>query len=296
MTGGDSNLEVAIGLPNCVAGAAGADIVELARRGDTNGFSTLATIGRVAYPSHDDLTTLAAAGAATSRIRLMTDILLVPTHEPVMLAKQAATLDSLSDGRLSLGVAVGGRHDDYDAVDAPFSGRGTRLDRAVEIMQAVWRGESPPGMDLSHPLVPSSPGRPQGIPLLFGGHADRSVDRVVRYGAGWTAGGGPAEGSAPMIRRVREAWAAAGRDGEPRFVGLAYFGLGDGVDAGREALRHYYSFLGEYAEMVAGGMLADAEAVRVSVEEHRRAGFDELVLFAAAADPAQADLLADVVF
>jgi MoaD family protein len=292
--GAGSQIKIGLGLPNSVANADGRAILELARRADAHGFSSLGTIGRLVFPSHDDVTALAGAAAVTERIRLMTDILLVPTHDPVMLAKQAATVDSLSDGRLTLGVAVGGRRDDYEAVDVPFSGRGRRMDLAVETMQAIWRGESPPGMELSNPLVPAA--RPDGIPLLFGGTSDRTLQRVVRYGAGWTAGGGPAEQSAPLIQRVRDAWSAAGRDGEPRFVGLAYFALGDGVEAGRNNLRRYYAFIGDYAEMVARGMLADAHAVRAAIDAHRTAGFDELILFAAAADPAQADLLADVVF
>jgi alkanesulfonate monooxygenase SsuD/methylene tetrahydromethanopterin reductase-like flavin-dependent oxidoreductase (luciferase family)/molybdopterin converting factor small subunit len=292
--GAGSTIEIGIGLPNSVANANGRDLLEFARRADGHGFSTLGTIGRVVFPSHDDLIAHAGAAGVTQRIRLMTDILLVPTHEPVMLAKQAATVDSLSGGRLTLGVAVGGRRDDYEAVGVPFSGRGKRMDQAVEIMQAVWRGGSPPGTELSHPLVPAP--RPDGIPLLFGGTNDRAVERVVRYGAGWTAGGGQADQSAPFVRRVREAWTSAGRDGEPRFVGLAYFALGDGVEAGRGNLRNYYAFIGDYAEMVAGGMLADANAIHSAIESHRQAGFDELILFAAAADPGQADLLADVVF
>jgi alkanesulfonate monooxygenase SsuD/methylene tetrahydromethanopterin reductase-like flavin-dependent oxidoreductase (luciferase family)/molybdopterin converting factor small subunit len=296
VSGGDGRaaLQIGIGLPNSVADADGRALLEFARRADARGFSTLGTIGRVAYPSHDDLTALAGAAAATARIRLMTDILLVPTHEPVMLAKQAATVDSLSGGRLALGVAVGGRRDDYEAVGLPMSNRGRRFDHAVEVMQAVWRGEPPPGLELPHPLVPAP--RPGGIPLLFGGTSDRTIERVARHGTGWTAGGGPAEQSAPFVRRVREAWASAGRDGEPRFVGLAYFALGDAIEHGRDNLRNYYAFIGDYAEAVAGAMLADPDAIHAEIEAHRDAGFDELILFAAAPDPAQADLLADAVF
>jgi alkanesulfonate monooxygenase SsuD/methylene tetrahydromethanopterin reductase-like flavin-dependent oxidoreductase (luciferase family) len=168
------------------------------------------------------------------------------------------------------------------------------MDEAVEVMRTVWQGNAPRGLDLSNPLVPAA--RPEGIPLLFGGTSDRTVERVVRHGIGWTAGGGPPEQAAPFVRRVHESWTAAGRDGEPWCVGLAYFGLGDQVEAGRAGLRQYYAFIGDYAEMVAQGMLADADAIRGAIDAHREAGFDEVILFSAAPDPGQADLLADVVF
>jgi len=134
-------LDVGIGLPNPAPNAVGEALLEFARRADARGFSTLATIGRVAYPSHDDLVSLAAAAAATERIGLMTNILLAPTHDPVLLAKQAASIDSLSGGRLTLGIAAGGRPDDFEAVGRSFADRGRRLDAAIEVMRAAWRGE-----------------------------------------------------------------------------------------------------------------------------------------------------------
>src|SRR5690349_14414260 len=101
-------MDIGIGLPNTL-GIGGKEIVDWARRAEERGFSSLATIDRVVYPSYDSLTALAVAAGATSRIGLFTNILLAPAYPPVWLAKATASLDALSGGRLTLGIGVGGR-------------------------------------------------------------------------------------------------------------------------------------------------------------------------------------------
>src|SRR5437660_12464865 len=109
-------MDIGIGLPNSVREADGGSLVEFVRRADVAGFSTLATIDRIAFPSYESLVTLAAAAAVTERIKLFPNVLLGPTRNPVLLAKEAASVDRLSGGRLILGLGVGGRRDDLDAV------------------------------------------------------------------------------------------------------------------------------------------------------------------------------------
>ncbi len=106
-------MDIGIGIPNSVRGTRGPELLEWARRADAAGFSSLATIGRVAYRNYEELTVLAAAGVVTERIRLLPNILLAPTRSTAELAKQAATVQELSGGRLSLGLGVGGREDDF---------------------------------------------------------------------------------------------------------------------------------------------------------------------------------------
>src|SRR5688500_18035824 len=109
-------MQVGIGLPNPIPGTRGRLLVAWAKRAEARGFSSLATIDRIAYPSYESLISLAAAAAVTERIGLVTNILLGPTRDPVLLAKEAASVDQISDGRLTLGLGVGGREDDFVAV------------------------------------------------------------------------------------------------------------------------------------------------------------------------------------
>src|SRR3954451_15450460 len=115
-------MDIGIGLPNAVAGVGREGIVEWARRAEAAGFSSLGTIDRIAYGNYESLIALAAAAAVTERIRLLTDILIVPYRaNAALLAKQAATIDHLSNGRLTLGLSVGGREDDYEVSGVDFS-------------------------------------------------------------------------------------------------------------------------------------------------------------------------------
>src|SRR5437764_12576706 len=123
-------MDVGIGLPNAVRGVDRAGIVDWARRAEAAGFSSLGTIDRVVYPNYESLIALAAAAAVTERIRLATDILIAPLRaNTALLAKQTATIDHLSQGRLELGLAVGGRQDDYGVSGVEFSTRGRLFER-----------------------------------------------------------------------------------------------------------------------------------------------------------------------
>lgn len=102
-------MDVGIGIPNSIPGTAGADLIEWARRAEDAGFSSLASIGAVSYPSYEELTVFAAAGAMTERIRFLSNILIAPARSAAELAKQAATVDQLTNGRLTLGLGVGWR-------------------------------------------------------------------------------------------------------------------------------------------------------------------------------------------
>ncbi len=216
-------MKIGLGLPNADKSVTkGRLLVDIARRAEALGFSSLATIGRVAYPNYEELVTLAAAAGATERIGLGTDILLAATREPVQLAKQAASLDQISGGRFVLGIGTGARPDDFAVTGTDFKTRGRRLDAALELMHSAWRGEPVPGT--SHPVTPR-PVNGRAVPLIFGGGADAVVRRVVKYGIGYTQGGGTPESLKPMMDRVNGAWTAAGRGGKPEFRALGVFRL-----------------------------------------------------------------------
>src|SRR3954468_6050319 len=177
-------MEVGIGLPNAVQGVDRAGIVEWAIRAERLGFSTLGTIDRIVYGNYESLIALAAAAAVTERIRLATAILIAPVRNPAIAAKQAARLPRLSGDRLTLGVAVGGREDDYEAAGIDFRTRGKRMDEMLAQWKRIWDGES-----FGYAGAIGPPGRPR---LVIGGTAPAAFRRVGSYGDGWIAGGGGA--------------------------------------------------------------------------------------------------------
>jgi len=288
-------MDIGVGLPNPVRGAPGPLLVDWARHAEERGFTGLATIDRIVYPSYDSLATLAAAAGATSRIRLTTNILLAPAYPPVWLAKAAASIDQLSGGRLTLGLGVGTREDDYVAVERDFHHRGRDFDAGLDVMHRAWRGE--PVGEGKLPVGPT-PTNDQRVPILIGGNGDHAVRRLLKWGAGWTAGGASASQSGPFVEQLRGAWHDAGRDGEPRFAALAYFSLGDEAEApSREYLNHYYTTAAgpELGAAIAGSALRTPQAIRDAVKGFADVGFTELYLDPTVASLEQLDRLADVV-
>src|SRR5213078_4285803 len=135
-------MDIGIGLPATIPGVTREELLSWAPRAEERGFSSLGTIDRLVYPNYESLIALAAAAAVTDRIRLLTDILLAPLRgNGAVLAKQAATLDALSGGRLSLGVGVGVRPDDFEAAGVDYDGRAALMDGLLAEMRAVWGGE-----------------------------------------------------------------------------------------------------------------------------------------------------------
>ena len=205
-------MKVGIGLPNAVRGVNRAGIVEWAQRAERAGFASLGTLDRLVYANYESLIALAAAAAVTERIELVTDILIAPLRSnTALLAKQAATIDSLSAGRLTLGLAPGGRKDDYEASGVDFTQRGRIFDQQLEEMTAVWRGERGIGP------APRQDGRPG---LLIGGRTDIAYQRAAKYADGWTIGGGTPTMISQALGKLTEAWTAAGRVGRPRTMAL----------------------------------------------------------------------------
>jgi alkanesulfonate monooxygenase SsuD/methylene tetrahydromethanopterin reductase-like flavin-dependent oxidoreductase (luciferase family) len=226
----------------------------------------------------------------TSRIKLLTSVLLMPLRlNTVLFAKQAATIQHLSGGRLVLGLGIGGRDDDFDVSGADLHTRGKVFDRQLEQMAAVWAGEvkgdaGPVGPNLDTP--------PQ---VILGGSVDAAFKRAAKHGAGWIMGGGTPDQFRDGVEKLNAAWQEAGRSGEPRKMGLCYYSLGP--DAERNAnnyLRDYYGFLGdEVAGMVAGSAAINADMVKQYAAAFEQSGADELIFFPSSSDPDQVDLFVE---
>src|SRR3954451_11639166 len=193
-------MDIGIGLPSTIRDASGQDVLEFARAADQAGFSTLGTIGRVVYGNHETVTTLAAAAAVTSRIRLTSAILIAPFRgNGALLAKQLASVDSYSGGRLTVGIAVGGREDDFTASGADFHARGAAFDAQLAEMRAVWAGE-PRG---TAGAIGPAPVQPGGPPLLLGGGSPAAFRRMTEYGAVWILGAGGPDAFAAAADQAR---------------------------------------------------------------------------------------------
>lgn len=279
-------MDIGVGLPTTLPGVNGADLVEWARRAERHEFSCLGVLDRLMYDSYEPLIALAAVATATQRIRLATTILIAAYRgNTALLAKQLASLDRLSGGRLTVGVAAGGREDDFAVSGVPYGNRGRRLDRMLGELREFWTDP-----DLGpHP----ERGRPQ---ILVGGHSPAAMTRAAAYADGWVAGGSSASAYGDLLAQARRAWSARGRTDEPRLMALAYVALGPGAaERATRYLRAYYAFIGPKAEMAARSVLTDPERLREHVREYAKAGCHELVLFPCVADPEQVDLIARAV-
>ena len=277
-------MNVGIALPNAVPGATGAQLTEWARRAEARGFSSLGTIDRIRYDNYEPLVALAAAAAVTERIGLATTVLLAPLRSNAAeLAKQALSVNALSDGRLTLGIGLGAREDDYEISDVELRGRGKRVDEMLEEIKRIWAGDE---------VGPVISGPPR---VVVGGHADAAFARAARFGDGWIAAGSGPDQAREGIEKARAAWSEAGREGEPHMMALAYFSLGDRAEEDvRENLMDYYAWLGEdIARMIGDSAAKDAESVEQYAATYKEIGCDELVFCPSSADSEQVDLLAD---
>ena len=278
-------MRVGIGLPNAVPGTEGATLLEWARRAEAGPFASVGVLDRVAYDSHEPLGTLAAAAAVTERIRLVTMVVIAPLRPAVMLAKQAASVDALSGGRLTLGLAVGARTEDYEAAGVSHTDRGRRFDEQLAELRDRWESELDP--------KPAQSGGPE---LLVGGSSDLAFARVARHAHGYVHGGGPPRAFARAADAARAAWADASRPDRPALWGQSYFAMGQDVaERARAYMLDYYAFTGPFAERIAEGLLTNPQQVASQVRGYAETGCDELVLLPAVNDPEQVERLADVV-
>jgi len=285
-------MDIGIGLPTTIAGTTGEQVVEWARRADRAGFSSLGTIDRLVYDNYEPLIALAGAAGATERIRLLTSVLLTPLRtNAALLAKQAASLQKLSDGRLVLGMGVGGRDDDFDASGVPMAERGRRMDEALAEMTAIWAGEE---RGFAGAIGPDVRDKPPSV--ILGGGADATFRRAAQYGDGWVLGGQPPEAFVEPRDKLRASFREADRSERPRALAITYFSLDDDPESQAQAtIGDYYSFLGDYAEQIVGYVAKGEDQIRERVRGFEAVECDELILFPSSPDPDQVDKLAAAV-
>jgi probable F420-dependent oxidoreductase len=166
-------------------------------------------------PIPDPLIWLAFAAAAAPGLRLGTCILILPQRNPLVLAKELATLDRLSGGRVELGIGVGWMREEFDALGVPWDRRGARTDEYVAAMRLVWSGPEVEfhGEFVQFDRLTCSPRPAVGrIPVIVGGDTEAAIARAVRLGDGWFPGESDPERLRPLVDRFRRAAESAGRD------------------------------------------------------------------------------------
>jgi alkanesulfonate monooxygenase SsuD/methylene tetrahydromethanopterin reductase-like flavin-dependent oxidoreductase (luciferase family) len=264
---------------------------------DEGPWSSLAVPERVTFPSHSWTVELAAAAALTERVRLWTTIVVLPAHSDVQVAKDLASVDCLCDGRLTVGVGVGGREHDYRALGASFARRWQRMDDQVAAMRRVWAGDAP--FDGADPVGPP-PVQPGGPPLVAGVMGPKALARAARWADGVddastiTAVDGDA--AARGFEQIRDAWRAAGRTDPPHISASLWYALGDGA---RERLSSYaYDYLRIFGDDMARAMsdsvtAHSAEVLCDAIDALTEAGCDELFLVPTTADPKELDRTRD---
>ena len=278
-------MNIGVGLPTSTSGISGQLLVDWAKRADAGPFTSLGVVDRVAYQNYEPLTALAAAAAVTQRVRLATMVVIAPLRNTAILAKQAASIDAISGGRLTLGLALGARGEDYAVSGIETRGRGRRFGEQLEAIRDIWEEGK---------IGPTR--KPPGPHLLVGGSSGEALARMARYGDGYMHAGGPPRAFAAAAGKALAAWSDLGRPGRPVLWGMGYFALGDGsTDAGTAYLRHYYAFAGPFAEKIAAGNLSSPGAIADFIRGYEDAGCDELVLFPTVSNLEQLERLAEVI-
>lgn len=280
-------MKIGMGLPAAVPEADATALGEWAATAERLGFCSLSVLDRLVYDNLDPLVALAAAAARTERVELLTTVLNVPYRQnAVVLAKQLASIDRLSGGRLTAGLALGGWPEDFRASDVSQRGLGAAMDAMVATMSEAWDGKLAGASGPMPALPPDRPG------LLLGGLAPAAFTRAATVGQGWIAPSFGIQQVVDGVAAIRTAWDRVGRTGSPRVVTMRYFCFGPDADEDAERyLRHYYL---DYAELVKADTPTTPEHLDAELRRLRDAGADDVVLMPCTGDVAQVAMAADV--
>lgn len=268
---------------------------------DEGPYGSLCFGERVAFDNPDLLTLLGAVAAWTSRVRVSATVVVPQLHDPVHLAKALATADRLCGGRLSVGLGVGGREEDYRAVGADWSARTMAgLAERAGLLRRVWAGENLTGA--TRPVGPR-PYRAGGPELLVG----TLGRRTTRHAATWADGlagmtlNADVDETAAIFEIARSAWAEANRPA-PRLTTSFWFALAETSDDPRAQvhahLRHYMNWIpADLVDALAptAGFAGTLVELRALLDRFAAIGTDEVQLIPTGGDPRQVDLVAGIV-
>lgn len=276
-------MKISLCLPYMKASITRQTIKDWCRLIEEGPFHSLSCGERITGYTLEIRNTLAFAAALTERVRIVPSLYVLPMHNPVWAAKELATLDLLSGGRVTATVGVGGRENDYRAVGASFEKRHIRQDEAVATMKRIWAGEAP--FDGADPVGPT-PVQAGGPPLWAGVMGPKAMARAAHWADGVYSFSmiGSAQQTAAFFGMAEKAWADAGRTTAPAKVGGFWYSLADGGDTKlKDYVYDYLKVLGdEGAKSVANKMKHhDAGSIRDTLAEMRETGCEELFLCSA---------------
>ena len=293
---GGVTVQIAMTMPVMEPDLDAAVLQTWARAIDEGPFSSLCWGERIAFDNPDNLTLLGALAAWTSRVRLVTTVIVPQLHHPVMLAKALATGDVLCGGRLSVGIGVGGRREDYQAVEADPATQTIRgLADRVAVMRRVWAGEKV--TDSVLPVGPA-PIQPGGPPLLVGAIGPKSVRRAAQWadGVAGTTLDLDAAKQDELFEVARQAWAQAGKP-KPHLATSFWFAFGSPEESRAQMhrhLRHYMNWIpAEYVDAMAGWAGTEEELLAV-LRTFQAIGADEVQLIPTSSDIDQLRRAAEV--
>jgi alkanesulfonate monooxygenase SsuD/methylene tetrahydromethanopterin reductase-like flavin-dependent oxidoreductase (luciferase family) len=208
----------------------------------------------------------------------------------VLLAKEAASIDGISGGRLTLGLGLGVRPDDFTVDGRGVTNRGRTMDSDLEIYHEVWNGGRIAGGP--NQAVPAGT-RP--VPLMFGGHTASALARMAKWGQGYIETSMYLNSISDAFDNARAAWQQAGRNGSPRLIATREFALGDG-DLGRTNIYDYCSGSPRMAKAVSARVATTVNEIQQIVEAVTAFGADEIIFNPATDDPDDIERLAEIVF
>ncbi len=293
-------MKIGMSLPTMARGYSRATTLDWSRGIDTAGlFSSISCGERITFHNPEMIVTISAAAALTEHVEVFVNLIVLPTHQIATIAKQMATLDDLSGGRLTIGVGIGGRDHDYQAKGVTTERRHQRLDDGVAELRRLWAGEPP--FDGASPIGPS-PIQGRDIPLLAGAMGPKALARAARWADG-VAGfslTADADEITAAVDAARSAWTAEGRTEAPTVVSGCFFALG--VEDPQTTLQgftyDYLEIFGRgFARQLADGCRAwNPAALLRALDDAEAAGVDEFVLVPGTVDlaclEATVDLLA----
>jgi alkanesulfonate monooxygenase SsuD/methylene tetrahydromethanopterin reductase-like flavin-dependent oxidoreductase (luciferase family) len=264
---------------------------------DQGPFISLSCGERIHGPTYDMRILLAAAAATTETLEINTTLYVLPMHNAVRAAKEIATLDVISGGRLTVTVGYGGRPLDYQAVGAEYKGRHARMDDQIAQMRSVWAQE--PVLEEGGPIGPV-PVQKGGPTILTGAMGPKGIARSAQWADGIYAWSGNGEQSEleKTLNLADQEWQKAGRDSKPYKLGGFWYSLSDNA---QENLYNYvYKYLEIAGEDIAKYMAGTVnrstpDAVKEAMDNLERAGCEEIMLSPTTADLKEIDGLVDII-